>query len=760
MSTRQRQSDTKPYSQWKGTYLIVKLMIGLLVILVISLSALAVVFYKGHMAEVRRAVNEQADQHFASLSRILAPSLAQGRLDWITATGAALAQDKTVRRIQISDAAGRIVYQSSTVTNPAQSVARVFTVHHQGRIVGEVSLHLAMQQLTQLANRQHKALALQIGGVLIFIFIAVGLLIRLVIRRPLSALQHGIDRIAAGDYRFKFGPIRQNELRGIARRFSQMAGEIESRENRLQDMNRKLQAQIEERRQAEAAVKESEHIFRNLFDLSPQAITLTRLDDGTLINVNRRFCEIVKFDQAAIIGRTSTEMKFYSPAARKRFVQQLTDGANHEVLGLEMTIQAKDGSNVQVQLFARIIEVRDVKYIIAIMHDVTEQRKLERQVRQAHKMEAIGTLAGGIAHDFNNILSAIVGYAELLRMDAPENTPPRRYLDKILSSADRAKNLVSQILTFSRQSDSSLQSVQPKLIIKEVLKLMRASLPSNIEIQGIMESDAHVLADPTLIHQMVMNLCTNAGTAMQANGGLLTVALTDFQMDAQQAARYDNIKPGPFVSITISDTGGGMPRETVERIFDPFFTTGDTGEGIGMGLSVVHGIVKDRAGEVTVKSEVGKGTQITLLLPAMATPERNALFTPPGKPATGNEKILLVDDEAFQVDLGTQLLKRLGYRVVALTDCMEALSLFRKQPHDFDLVITDLTMPHMAGDTFARKIMSVRPDAPIILCTGFSDRITEEEVLAMGVKAFMWKPFVISNMAATIRRVLDDAANV
>jgi nitrogen-specific signal transduction histidine kinase len=371
-------------------------------------------------------------------------------------------------------------------------------------------------------------------------------------------------------------------------------------------------------------------------------------------------------------------------------------------------------------------------------------------------MEAIGTLAGGIAHDFNNILGAIIGYTEMALYEAPASSKNRNNMEEVLKAGHRAKDLVQQILAFSRQSEQERQPVLIHLIIKEALKLLRASLPSTIEIRQNIRTDlGAVLADPTQIHQVMMNLCTNAHHAMSEKGGMLGVTLSDVELDVKEVVAYPDLKPGSYLKLTVSDTGQGMDPNVIERIFDPYFTTKEKGVGTGLGLAVVHGIVKSHGGMITVQSEKGKGSAFQVFFPVVKTQVKPEAKTMESL-HTGNERILFVDDEQALVDLGKKMLESLGYRAECRMSSIEALESFRSQPDKFDLVITDMTMPNMTGERLAKEMMGIRPDIPIILCTGYSERITREEAMELGIKEFVLKPFKINDFANTIRKVLDN----
>jgi len=422
-----------------------------------------------------------------------------------------------------------------------------------------------------------------------------------------------------------------------------------------------------------------------------------------------------------------------------------------------MVDKKKDGTPYKVE--ASISPIRDntgtiINYV-TIERDATHEAELETQLRQVQKMEAIGTLAGGIAHDFNNILAAIMGYTEMALYDVPEGTALRRKLEQVIKAGYRGKDLVKQIITFSRRSEQERRPMRVSPIVKEALKLLRASLPSTIDIRHtIATHSGMVLADPTQIHQVLMNLCSNAAYAMREKGGVLEVSLADVDVDSDVASPYPDLDPGAYLKLTVSDTGHGIDRAIIERIFDPFFTTKKPGEGTGMGLAVVHGIVKNSGGTIVVDSEPGQGSTFNVLFPRVDgdfLPEVDAAAPMP----RGKERILFVDDEEDLVGMVQQMLERFGYSVVAKANSLEALEVFKAQPDHFALVITDQTMPYMTGADLAQELMRIRPDIPIILCTGFSEVITADEAKALGVREFVMKPFTAREITETMRRILD-----
>lgn len=381
-----------------------------------------------------------------------------------------------------------------------------------------------------------------------------------------------------------------------------------------------------------------------------------------------------------------------------------------------------------------------------------EKAKLEKQVWQSQKMEAIGTLAGGVAHDFNNILYPILGYTEMAIDEVPDGSPARESLTEIMTAAQRARKLVAQILTFSRLDHQGRIPMKIQSAVKESLDLLRATLPATIDV--VQQIDAHcgpVLADPTQIQQLVMNLCTNAFHAMQDHGGTLTIGLEEIQIASEDLPTSHD--PLTFVKLTVADTGYGMSKDIEERIFEPYFTTKKVGEGSGMGLAVVHGIIKGYDGDIQVTSEPGKGTTFNVYLPRIYEDAQQDVPAPVMS-QRGDEHILLIDDEGQITRMLEQMLASLGYRVQAVNDPLEALELFETAPQSFDLVITDMTMPRITGDLLARELMKIRPDIPVILCTGFSKLIDVERALEIGIRKLIMKPVIKPEIAAAIREVL------
>jgi PAS domain S-box-containing protein len=400
-----------------------------------------------------------------------------------------------------------------------------------------------------------------------------------------------------------------------------------------------------------------------------------------------------------------------------------------------------------------------LKYLIHIARDITAQKELEEERFQAHKMEGLGTMAGGIAHDFNNILAAIIGFSEFVRDDLATDSPSREDIAQVLKAAERAKDLVQQILSFSRKSDHQLQIVEPYYIVQEVLKMMHATLPSTVTIEEELDKNAgKIFADPAQIHQILVNLCTNGFQAMKDEKGVLRITLKNQEI-IENSFTNEDVWPGSYVVLQVSDTGQGMDEETRERIFDPFFTTKEVGKGTGLGLAVIHGIVKDYKGFVDVKSSVGAGSTFRVYLPVIEAIESDLTLEQKAtekKTFGGSEVILVVDDDPLLVRLNGRILSNLGYHVTEKVSSLEALETVRSKPQKFDLLITDQTMPHLTGIELAAEVMKISPDIAVIMCTGYSSVVSANDALGIGIHRYVFKPVQTKKLVKAVREVLDE----
>jgi PAS domain S-box-containing protein len=478
--------------------------------------------------------------------------------------------------------------------------------------------------------------------------------------------------------------------------------------------------------------------------------------DGRVLSANPAFAKHHGLGQPEVLGRSFGEILQVESGDREIIKKMRESVESGNVWTEHLTKRTPSGQVRELDLTVSPIRGGSGRLVnsIAIERDVTQETLLQERIRQWQKMEALGTLAGGIAHDFNNILLAIQINTELTLAGEKEDSPTAHRLGQVLEAAQRGKDMVKQIIAFSRQKEQERQPVEILPIIRESLKLLRVSMPKTIVISEKIEAEsAMAMADPTQIHQILMNLGSNAAYAMRDKGGVLEVGLSETFLDRESASQHIDLRTGPYLCLTVKDTGQGMSPEVIARAFEPFFTTKKQGEGAGMGLPVVHGIVKNHGGSISVTSEVGKGTTFTILLPRIIGPRQTKAETRGSFPM-GTERVLFIDDEEIQVRAMNKLLEHLGYKVSGHSDGRKALDLFRREPEAFDLAIMDQTMPHISGIEIAREMLRIRPGLPIILCTGYSETLNEEEALAAGVRAFMMKPFSVKEIAGTIRRVL------
>ncbi|MDA8141904.1 MAG: PAS domain S-box protein, partial [Desulfobacteraceae bacterium] len=492
-----------------------------------------------------------------------------------------------------------------------------------------------------------------------------------------------------------------------------------------------------ESKEAEEKIRRSEKNFRDLFEESIDTIFISTVE-GNYLDINPAGIQLLGYaNKEEILALNIPRDVFIDPQDRAWLIHRLQQSGF--VKDYEVRVKKKDGTIRTVLITATAIlnEHNEVTTIRGIFRDATERKALEEQLRQAQKMEAIGALAGGVAHDFNNLLTPILGYAEIIQSDLPANSPLRESISQIVDASTKAKELVKQILTFSRQHEHELRPIQVHHIVQEAGNLLRASIPKSIEIKKSIHKTGYILADPAQIHQVVMNLGTNAYHAMRETGGTLSIGVKEIEVEPDLYLPGLTVQPGKYVRLEISDTGIGMDEAVKAKIFDPYFTTKKEGEGTGLGLAVVHGIVKNHQGYINVYSEPGQGATFHVYFPVLVRQAESEAVEQVKEIPRGTEHILVVDDEKPIIDLQVRMLEALGYQVTALTSGADALQLFARRPEDFDIVITDMTMPNMSGAVLSRNLMQIRKDIPIILCTGFSDLINEEKARAMGIRRYV-----------------------
>ena len=500
--------------------------------------------------------------------------------------------------------------------------------------------------------------------------------------------------------------------------------------------------------------KTETHLIRlaTAIDQAAEAIIIT--DTESIIQyINPAFTEMTGYSKKEATRKNTRflksgkhDVKFY-----KNIWKNLTAG---QVWKGKLTNKRKDGTLFKAK--ATISPIKSSKgniiNYVSVMSDITNEERLEKQLLQSQKLEAIGTLAGGIAHDFNNILAIIIGYTEMA-IHKPDKKMNKYYMEQILNAGDQAKDLVMQILTFSRPAEGKEKPLKITPIIKETIKLISPTLPSNIKIRSVLKSKSDIIiGDPSQVNQLLMNLYKNSIQAMKERGGTLEINLSEIEMDSYSISENPELRQGRYLKITVSDTGHGMTPEIIDRVFDPFFTTKEHGEGTGLGLSIVHGLIKSLRGAINVYSEPWLGTTFQILLPLAdsdLSAEKDTLLPIPN----GNSNILYVDDEKRLVKLTKDMLESIGHKVTACICAIDALEIFKKGPKDFDLLITDQTMPGMVGTELARKILEINRDIPILLCTGFSDLLTPDLINTIGIKKLLMKPVSFRIFAETINEL-------
>jgi PAS domain S-box-containing protein len=521
---------------------------------------------------------------------------------------------------------------------------------------------------------------------------------------------------------------------------------------------------ITDRKAAEEELRESEERFSHVFQSSPAGMALLRLKDLRYVDVNASWLAMIGYAREEVVGHTAAELGVSDPFDRNDRIERIK--AAGRVYDEDVVLTTKQGERRTFLVSVQMLTMRSEPYIIGVYVDITERRRaeaakarLEEQLLQSQKMEALGTLASGIAHDFNNILTAIVGNMKLARADLPADHPIQQNLGDAYNAGIRASELVRRILTFGRRQEPDRIVLKPAPVVEEAVELLRATLPAKIEIRtSALPGLPDVAADATQIHQVIMNLGTNAAHALNENGGLIDIRLERANVDAALATTVADLREGPYVRLSVSDNGCGMDHAVVRRIFEPFFTTKGPGEGTGLGLSVVHGIMQSHDGAMTVYSEPGRGTTFNLFFPASAD-AAGAESPKLAEDIQGHgRRLLYVDDESALVTLFTMILNGVGYVVTGISDPKEALELFRSSPRDFDVVITDLSMPGMSGLDLARKLLEIRPGIPIMLMSGYMPESDIEVARGIGVRGFVTKPATGDSLEQALHRLLHESA--
>jgi PAS domain S-box-containing protein len=554
------------------------------------------------------------------------------------------------------------------------------------------------------------------------------------LRRPLASLAVATQKVNLdnlGSFNIDIGTTGKNELSAIESSFNLM---------------------IESLHHSVSKHKEEEERYRKTIESSIDGFFIADIH-GNLIEANDTYASMTGYSRDELLKMSIMDVEAIElPEETKKRIEKIMQCGSDR---FESRQRHKKGHIIDVEVSTTYTQDSGGLFF-AFIRDITDRNKLDERLRQAQKMESIGTLAGGIAHDFNNILFPIIGNTEMMLEDVPEGNPLRDNLNEVFNGAIRARDLVKQILAFSRQDSHEIKLMRMQPVIEEALTLIRSTISTSIEIKQTVSPDCGIIkADPTQIHQVVMNLTTNAYHAMEDSGGELKVGLKEIELGEQDLPIQD-MQPGSYACLTVADTGTGIDKDVKEKIFEPYFTTKEIGKGTGMGLAVIHGIVKNVGGSIHVYSEPGKGTEFHVYLPIEKS-SFNQQETQTKEPIQrGTERILLVDDENAIISMEKQMLERLGYQVVSRTSSVEALEAFRENPDKFDMVITDMAMPNMSGEKLASELIKISPDIPILLCTGFSERMPEERAATLGIKGFLMKPIVMTDLSQKIREVLDE----
>ncbi len=584
--------------------------------------------------------------------------------------------------------------------------------------------------------------------------------------KPQQILAKAADKITKGHLDHTIDKTPDGEINSIADALNKLAIDLEQMTKEKEAVDLKL---LQTRDEMEDRVKERtqdlikevedrilvEKKYRKVMEASPVPISVFDMD-GKSIYINPAFTQIFGWTLEEFQNERTNYIPDDQQELNLKIRRKIIKGEGGH--GIETKRYNRQGDLLDVNISFDVWRGKDHSPIgcVVILHDVTQSKKLEKQLFQAQKMEAMGTLAGGIAHDFNNILSGIFAYSQLAEKHAGEAEKAKGHIQQIVKGAHRAAGLVKQILTFCRQTEYKKQYFNLEPVLKEALNLLHSTVPSIIEITEEIDPNINIEADPTQIHQVIMNLCTNACHAMIETGGNLSVRLNKIRISNERNTESLTIRPGNYVLLEIDDTGHGMDKETLEKAFDPYFTTKENGKGTGFGLALVKAIVESHDGYIEVSSAPEKGAHFKVYLPSREQ-QAEKEDTPQEEPAIigGTEKIMVVDDEESIRMAIKEFLEDYGYAVSTFQDGKQALETFKKDPDHFDLILTDMTMPHMAGDILSKEILSIRKNMPVILSTGYSEKISEGKALEAGVKFFIQKPVSNQKMDETIRKALN-----
>jgi PAS domain S-box-containing protein len=713
------------------------LTIGLiLVIIIVSSFALLVAYYTSKQ-KAEAELQAKAEEYTDYIKNTLVLPLWNYDFETIQAVCNAYLQNDLIAGIQVNDPRN-LVDVNIVKKDVRPTVVRTVDLFHFGLPVGQARISLAHGYLTRLNRQLFWSFALVILTNLVSLLVLTGIILRLSLKRPLIRLNEIVGSYAAGDYHPSMQDVTHIELQPLV--------------STLNQMGRKIEHNLSTARKAERK-------YRSIFENALEGIYQTTLD-GRILSANPAFARILGYhspeqlmEEIVDIG----EQHWKNPDARQEMVRKLLE--HGIVTAFETRMVRRDGQLIWVQINGRPVydASGNLMHLEGMVQDVTEKMHLENQIRQTQKMEAIGTLAGGIAHDFNNMLGVIIGCTELAMDGIAKDGKAAADMERVLDASLRAKDLVRQILTFSRQSESEFKPLILAPFLKEVVKFLQTTLPANMEVHLTQGPDNFtILADPTQLQQILLNLCTNSAHALSPGGGVIDICLSEQIVAATEDKPTSDLTTGAYVHMFVKDNGPGIAPENLHRVFDPFFTTKRVGEGTGLGLSVVHGIVKNHGGAVYAESDPGRGTTMHVFLPSLKhpgfepAPESNVL------PPEGSEKVFLVEDEPVLADILRRILAGLGYQVMLYTDAVEALRFFQGHPNRYDLALLDHNMAALTGVELAVRMHRLQPDLPIVLFTGMNLELLRQDAEKAGVRSLLNKPLNRIDLAVAIRKVLDE----